>query len=476
MANFEQLSLHYQRGYVIAAKPIETYKTYSVELPSTLLGFYAEKLIECYEKLLPDAPQLTLTALYDEIGAYDNAPNQPRFSKRLSRWAHKRGYEIPSHQLSMIANYLTENSIAGTFYFQFSEVVDWDKGSFGDLNSCFFGSKRGALGILHNAGARPVRFYLDEHLDKPVGRCFVLPLDDASFIVFNTYQVSNKGTGYAENGTFSNSHAAAILAQFFGKQHVQKLDAHSARSIRSSRTLQNMWYNSSYVYLVGVPRENTGGNTAFRWTVGTSEFLSWFAPKQTCACNGKKQTRNCPICNVLKSRVCTCCGQLSDNFFLLKRKPVCINCLTRHYAYSFEHGELVLAPDSAAYAVYDVTTNRLLRVLPYSELEPVQLDSVYGRRPTVYLRGRPVFMRLQLIDRYPQVQFTELTQTYNQLYAPIEECRYFNDVCVHQRDVARYVVENNAFEHATTLLTFEDYVAAQRLSTNRPRGAVPLNQ
>lgn len=476
MATFEQLSLHYSRGYVIANTPIETYKTYSVTLPDTLLRFYAEKLIERYRELLPDAPVLTLSALYDEIGVYDNAPNQPRFSKRLSRWAHERGYEIPKHELSLIANFLAEASVKGTFYFQFSEVVDWNRGQFGDHHSCFFGIKRGALGTLHNAGARPVRFYLDEFLDKPLGRCFLLPLDDESFVVFNTYDASLRQSGYSENGAFSNSHAAAILAQFFGKTYVQQLDAAFPRSIRASRLLQNVWYNSSYVYLVGRPLKSSGDTQSFQWRIENTVFHSWFKPRQTCACNGTKHSGSCPICTVINSRVCACCGRLAADYVVVDHQPICINCLTAHYAYSFMHGTFVFAPDEEVYKVYDYANKRVMRVLPHSTIEPVVVNSVFGRHPALKHRDDLLFMRLQTAHYFAQAQFERLEQTYNQRYAPIDECRHINDVWVYYQDIARYVIEQGVVEEATKLLSFEDYIAVQRILTNRSRGAVPLTQ
>lgn len=96
--------------------------------------------------------------------------------KRLQNLVYKAvGAKLSPEVVSQIGNIAAKNSQARTtFYFDFNNQFNWQRGDFGDSESCFFGGKVDTLQLLASVGAFAIRLF-DAPEGNGIGRAWVLP-------------------------------------------------------------------------------------------------------------------------------------------------------------------------------------------------------------------------------------------------------------------------------------------------------------
>lgn len=485
MINYQNLRYH-KHERIIAGKSVHLYTLYKVSLRDYLHPFYANELVQLFNRLAMNFNidiQLSYYALSSEIGLYNNMPNQPRFSKRLSAWAHRvHNVKLPDILVSKVATYMKDNTITRDYYFEFSRVVDWRAGEFGDRHSCFFRSKRRATAVLHRAGALPVRFYYDDQMKIPVGRCFLLPLNDSAFAVFNTYNAETSSSGYGETTTFNNNIASTILATFFGENGnilpIERKHAMPARNYDNYSQSITMWYNDDAIYLVGNLKNNTNTyNWPFAWRVDGNNFYSYYKSARLCKCRGHASSVNtCSVCRDARYVQCNRCQTLTETPLCF---GMCLSCLMKSHAYDLLNQCFVDDQSNAC----DTIVNT-----PHGDLRLVNLPSTC-RVDVVNYAGRAMRV-LQVFDPSTQTYtsylatfahqpsqenplvWEKIVQTYNGEYHLLNNCLYVNNQYVELSQRMRYFQTHTV---NVSHMTYSDYVQYLRARNNVSRGAIPLN-
>lgn len=127
-----------------------------------------------------------------------------RLSKRISSYLNKNhDISLPKDALTYIGKLASDNCVTGKYHFEFTESLDWERGTFGDPSSCFWSDRRYARKMMEKAGLLAIRIY-DEY-NNGKARAWVLPYipigkkgnrKDANraegFVVFNGYGLQTR--------------------------------------------------------------------------------------------------------------------------------------------------------------------------------------------------------------------------------------------------------------------------------------------
>lgn len=149
--------------------------------------------------------------------------------KRIASYYFKNhGIRFPNSVLTEIGNIARRHSSEQkTYTFEFANRIDWERGDFGDGNSCWWTSYSGAREMWTNAGGMSIRFYNES--GEGYGRAWVMHIEDQFYIVMNGYG----------HGTLT---IARIMAQFLGLSY---------KKIRLDNAYDGLYINGASGYAVG---------------------------------------------------------------------------------------------------------------------------------------------------------------------------------------------------------------------------------
>lgn len=118
--------------------------------------------------------------------------------------------KLPREAISQLGNIASEHTERiNRHVLEFTQDFGWQRGEFGDDDSCFWTERRGAKGMLHSMGAYALRFYNPDDDECGWARSWLVPTNDF-YVLFNAYSKDNIGVCY---DALSQSR---ILAYFLG--------------------------------------------------------------------------------------------------------------------------------------------------------------------------------------------------------------------------------------------------------------------
>lgn len=108
--------------------------------------------------------------------------------KRLRKWYKQRtGRKLPDDVAGLIGD-IVGNAMKGDeeYWYDVTDVFDWEAGDFGDKDSCFWGSNSKAKDIIASNGGLAIRCFESE-AGRGIGRAWMAPIDSDMFVLFNGY-------------------------------------------------------------------------------------------------------------------------------------------------------------------------------------------------------------------------------------------------------------------------------------------------
>lgn len=270
----------------------------------------------CYKSYLPDLSDdwqwtWVLTGKGEYVGT---------FPKRLAKFFfQEHGIKCPTSFLQEIGNIARQHSSEQiTFTFDFTNLIDWEDGDFGDSNSCFWGSRSAARGMLEQNNALAIRFYAG---DSGIGRAWVAQLSNSRYIVFNGY-------GIQGNATLK---IAQIMATWLG------LNYKKIALCNHGETSSTLWINSDLGYLIGTPEQTAAMDkhdlefdcddcyTCDNCGDSLDEDDSYSTP------NGESYCRDCFYNHYGYCAHCDDAYSQDYLYYIESVGDVCEHCLDRHY-------------------------------------------------------------------------------------------------------------------------------------------------
>lgn len=296
---------------VTVNEPFKLVTSASVILPAAVVPIL--QLLPCY---------VSADDFMEHVGLLDEAPNQPRLSKRLSKYLYKHhGKSLSNDVLTKIGNIMNDYRLPPVnFVCEIAEYADWERGYYGDAESCFFSTnvnttKRNARAHIQASGGYPLKIHDPD--GSPVGRAFILPINDDSFMVFNCYNIYQRGYTRDERATASKGGLTtaklAMYLSLWADKPVKRYSMTGARSVETNSALDQMWYNNDTSYVVGVPL--SAGQVIARHNLivavrdgGT--LSTRLATATLCACGRAKtgSARKCDTCKRGQQYACDGCG------------------------------------------------------------------------------------------------------------------------------------------------------------------------
>lgn len=110
-----------------------------------------------------------------------------RVNRRLSKLVHDTvGFDLPREVTEWIGNTYDRYYVPpSNRYFDFTRNFNWERGDFGDGNSCFFGGSQ-QRHIIHSNGGYAVRFWNEAQGKNGYGRAWMLDIKEGS-LIWNCY-------------------------------------------------------------------------------------------------------------------------------------------------------------------------------------------------------------------------------------------------------------------------------------------------
>ena len=173
-------------------------------------------------------------------------PYQGTFPKRVRQYMHKRhDLKISPSDLERMGNDLSALIPAPTQRFmRFTQDFSWERGMFGDGDSCFWSNHGGARPMLERAGAWAVQFFSQQQPGDwhdgtwtGTGRAWILPYENVP-VIFNGYGFNNGA-----------SEVANILAPYFHEE------VRNVELMNRGEPKGTLWINSSNGYAIGSTEE-----------------------------------------------------------------------------------------------------------------------------------------------------------------------------------------------------------------------------
>lgn len=161
--------------------------------------------------------------------------------KRIGKYYHQEhNRKLTAQQLSEIGNIASSHSPkADTYFGTFQEAFDWERGEFGDPDSCYWTCHKSAKAMILGAGGLTMKLYKSDNRsnDNGLARCWIIPRmiqQQQCYIVANGYGIETLPL-------------ARILARYLGDAYYHKIWL-----MNKGDTEGDLWINGSGSgYLVG---------------------------------------------------------------------------------------------------------------------------------------------------------------------------------------------------------------------------------
>lgn len=124
----------------------------------------------------------------DQDGRTNGYGNHPvkyrgKFPKRVAQFLCAIDYKPSDGFVEEIGNLYKQYEVNGTFEYDFTNIIDWQDGDFGDEGSCFWGDRYEAIEYMTNYGVIAIRLYED---GEGIGRAWIFDYGD-HLVIFNGY-------------------------------------------------------------------------------------------------------------------------------------------------------------------------------------------------------------------------------------------------------------------------------------------------
>lgn len=179
------------------------------------------------------------------------------FPKRIAKWVYqKHQIKLPAETISELGNIASSHcDKTQTYYFDFTDRLNWSDGDFGDHGSCIMssgGCHRQARETIEENGCWAMRFY-DGPGKRGVGRAWVNDFGDYC-VLFNGYWTADSDCALNHNGSVT-AKLARILAQWLDNAYYHRV------SLRCSA--DTMYINGAHGIAIG-PQEIVAQMTCAR--------------------------------------------------------------------------------------------------------------------------------------------------------------------------------------------------------------------
>ena len=187
---------------------VDAITRYLADLDVRVPGLYDAESLEHYAHYR----QFNVRAGLDDAGfEWVWKTTRGTLPKRLDSTLRKLwDVRLPREAISQLGNIASEHTERiSRHVLEFTQDFGWQRGAFGDDDSCFWTDRRGAKAMLHSMGAYALRFYDPDYDETGWARSWLVPTNDF-YVLFNAYSKNNIGVCY---DALSQSR---ILAYFLG--------------------------------------------------------------------------------------------------------------------------------------------------------------------------------------------------------------------------------------------------------------------
>jgi hypothetical protein len=190
--------------------------TISLQRAKDCSDFWAEFCESVYHEfptLKNGIEDCSMFAWLKRFASYDTLEvvnKKGRILKRFANWVKmERGVKLSDSTLGIIGDTLQRylSSTEQTYFYDFTDVIDWDNGQFGKDDSCWWGCYKESQDVYTSNGGWGIRFYDSDfqNNDNGIGRTWIIP-HHGMLLGFNSYGVSRPQTSkilkaiFAEHG------------------------------------------------------------------------------------------------------------------------------------------------------------------------------------------------------------------------------------------------------------------------------------
>lgn len=220
--------------------------------------------------------------------------------KRIAKWVYQQHQiKLPAEEISEIGNIAAEHcDKTQTYYFDFTDRLNWSDGDFGDHGSCIMssdGCHKSARDTIEENGCWAMRFY-EGPGKRGVGRAWVYDFGKYC-VLFNGYWSADSSCSLNHNGSIT-AKLARILSQWLDNAYYHRV------SLRCSA--DSMYINGCHGIAIG-PQDVVAPMTAAR--------LEWEDAETD------------------SSVECDCCGERGDedDMYRVNGSWYCSSCYRDHY-------------------------------------------------------------------------------------------------------------------------------------------------
>lgn len=166
---------------------IKSTSTISAAALDEIKNLMRSRLVETRTWGVEEISEKELNGLIDEMGN-EWSTRQGNWPKRFAKVIkHRRGQKLNSDFLSVVGKIARESCVMDTGRdLIITRKFDWEPGTYGDEESCFWGCREGAKIILQDNGGMALLIHGAE--DEPLARAWCVPYE-GNYVVFNCYTV-----------------------------------------------------------------------------------------------------------------------------------------------------------------------------------------------------------------------------------------------------------------------------------------------
>lgn len=143
---------------------------------------------------------------FAEVDSLEVVNKKGRILKRFANyWKEQKGFKLPDNVMGIIGDTLQRhlNQQSRTFYYDFTDVIDWNDGQFGKESSCWWGCYSESKEVYTENGGWGIRFYENTEDTDGIGRTWILP-KNGMLLGFNSYGVSRPQTSKVIKAIFAD--------------------------------------------------------------------------------------------------------------------------------------------------------------------------------------------------------------------------------------------------------------------------------
>jgi hypothetical protein len=166
--------------------------------------------LPAYKDGIEDYAMRVMLVNFSSIDTLEVVNKKGRILKRFANWVKsEHGIKLSDSVLGIIGDTLQRhlNSTEQTYFYDFTDTIDWDNGQFGKDDSCWWGCYEESQDVYISNGGWGIRFYQDDDQDDDngIGRTWIYP-HNGMLLGFNSYGVSRPQTSkvlkaiFAEHG------------------------------------------------------------------------------------------------------------------------------------------------------------------------------------------------------------------------------------------------------------------------------------